>query len=163
MRKALIDGKTKEAMIILKACLDAHGLGGIVASLDSIGYKIHIKRKNITHRHELHITHHARQRTNNYFKMLGKENVDDIKLGKMIKSGAIVEYADLLAAGYRSKKENAERSTYVSINNDMVAVLEQDGDNVVWITTLSSVRTPKHRIAMTDAEFKRFCKNKSKK
>ena len=153
------DGSLSKANKELKKCLLALGFGSIVELMDSLGYKISLKKKNPTNKYELIITNHAKLRTNNHLIGMCKKEADEDRLVKLIRTGQIIEYSDLLALGYRSKKENAENSTYIKMSYGMIAVLETNEENkLIWVTTLSSLKNPKSRVPITEKEYLEWAK-----
>lgn len=155
------NNKSGVGKIITKA-LESSGLGEIPKILGSLGYKITIKKKGLNKNCELVITKHARERTNNYLTAKGNSHCDDEKLSKMFLSGPVIDYADLLAFGYRPKKDHAADSVYVQMKDGLIAVASVREKEIIWITTLSETRTPHHRMPITEEELNKFLKRKSK-
>jgi len=148
---------------ILQDIMQSAGMRKIVETAEEAGCKIVVRRRNrVTREHEIAITDHAKKRTNNYLIGQGEKTATVDKMTNWLKSGKVMEYSDVLAYGYRPSEMHAESSIYIQLPKDLVAVLQMDGDRLVWITTYSISRTPRNNIPISQKEFDRICKLKKK-
>jgi len=162
IRFFLGEKKLGKASKEINSMLKSYGLANILDMIDSAGCRVAIKKKEVSNQYKLIITNHARERTNNYLKMLGKECASDKKLSNMFMGGSVVEYSDLLAYGYRPNKDHSEESTYVEMKLGFIAVTVIKDEEIIWITTLSELRTPQHMIPISETEFNKLMKRKKK-
>lgn len=144
---------------LLNQALYLSGLSKAAQEIGASDCRVLVLRKKIKPQHNIFITNHAIERTQAYMKMGGRSvSFDKKKMLEWLYSGKVVDYSDLLAMGYRPDEERADQSTYVKLQNNMIAVLQdsEDKNNLTWITTLSESRTPRWLIPMTQEEFMRL-------
>jgi hypothetical protein len=155
--------RMKEATDLFNQLAQLSDISKLVHDIYGLGARITILRQHPAGE-SLMITQHALERTSTYRKMLGKSHdIDHNKMRAWLSGGTVIDYSDVIALGYRPRHEHADRSTYVQLQDELVAVLTENENTIAWVTTLSTVRTPNHLIPISEKEYRKLKPKKRKR